>query len=343
MATAARSFTAAWPLSGPGFAAGHPGAALAAILSVVLLVIPVAGLLYLLVRIAARGAAMAARQTTRLRSRRHRPPCPAGMRSGAARGWRQTSRRRRFTVVLCGLGVLSAAGGVALGVAAAARPANLAPGGPAGTAAAAYRLSAAAWVARQVSPAVTVSCDPQMCGQVQRQGFPAARLLSLRSDRGSPLASSVVVATPALRARFGERLETAYAPVLLARFGSGSGQVDVLAVAPGGAAAAGRSSRPQMRPSPLPKAVAAQQSTSRPRQLRAARFWPATSTPACWPALSVLAGEMPVRVAAFDGAAPGASPARFRCAAPRSAPAHRPPGRRSSRSCTPSRPRTGPR
>jgi hypothetical protein len=46
-----------------------------------------------------------------------------------------------------------------------------------------------------------------------------------------------VVATPTVRSQFGSRLDTVYAPSVMASFGSGPGQVDVQVVAPDGAAA----------------------------------------------------------------------------------------------------------
>jgi hypothetical protein len=104
------------------------------------------------------------------------------------------------------------------------------------SAAAATRSQAAAWVAQQVSPDVTVSCDPGMCRLLQRDGFPAARLKPLpRSARG-PLSSGVVVATPAIRSQLGPLL-AAYAPQVIASFGSGVAQVAVRTIAPDGAAA----------------------------------------------------------------------------------------------------------
>src|SRR5579859_5033968 len=68
------------------------------------------------------------------------------------------------------------------------------------------RTQAAAWVAQQVSGDVTVWCDPAMCEQLRRDGFPAARLRSLsRGVRGLP-GSGIVVATAAVRGQFGSGL-----------------------------------------------------------------------------------------------------------------------------------------
>jgi hypothetical protein len=96
---------------------------------------------------------------------------------------------------------------------------------------------AAAWVSQQVSRSVIVACDPAMCGALQAHGMPAANLVVLRSDTMSPLRAQVVVATPAVRSQYGGRLDTVYAPSVMASFGSGPGRVDVQVIAPQGAAA----------------------------------------------------------------------------------------------------------
>ena len=156
-------------------------------------------------------------------------------------------RTRRWPITIGGTGVLAAAAAVALVVAGTG---NRATGGTAPTAAAkpsaassaaaisAAASSAAAWVAQQVSPDVTVSCDPRMCRQIQQDGFPAARLKPLPSTARDPLGSAVVVATAAVRTQFGATtLAADYAPQVIASFGSGAARVDVRTVAPAGAAA----------------------------------------------------------------------------------------------------------
>jgi hypothetical protein len=123
-----------------------------------------------------------------------------------------------------------------------ASPAEHPPRGPAGDSAAfaaeaRARASAAAWVARQISRTAVVSCDPPMCSALQAGGWPADRLQAVRAAGGNPLASAVVIDTITLRSELGARLESQYAPAVLARFGSGPLRVDVRVVAPHGAAA----------------------------------------------------------------------------------------------------------
>lgn len=105
------------------------------------------------------------------------------------------------------------------------------------TAAAALSQAAATWVAGQVSRSAIVSCDPAMCTELQAHGVPAGNLLVLGPAAPDPLGSDVVVATTAVRSEFGGRLASVYAPVVLARFGSGVARVEVRVIAPDGAAA----------------------------------------------------------------------------------------------------------
>ena len=53
----------------------------------------------------------------------------------------------------------------------------------------------------------------------------------------SPRGAGLVVVTPAVRSEFGSRLDSLYAPSVIAGFGSGADQVNVQVVAPDGAAA----------------------------------------------------------------------------------------------------------
>ncbi len=99
------------------------------------------------------------------------------------------------------------------------------------------RNLAVKWAAAQVSRTSTVSCDPAMCRALKAHGFPAHHLLALRHGTATLLHSDVVVATSAVRRRFGGRLNSVYAPGVIASFGSGSVRIDIRVVAPRGAAA----------------------------------------------------------------------------------------------------------
>ena len=92
------------------------------------------------------------------------------------------------------------------------------------------------WILQQVSRAAVVSCDPQICADLVSGGFPSANLLTLGPTSNDPLGSALVVATAAVRAQFGIRLATVYAPATIASFGSNNSRIDIRLVFPGGAA-----------------------------------------------------------------------------------------------------------
>jgi putative peptide zinc metalloprotease protein len=317
--TAEQSFTGGVAAARAAFSAGDPATGLAAAVTVALLVIPAAGLAYLLALIIIRGATAAlgqARTLGQARALSHPRALSHAQIIGWTRtirsqtrraaGWRQSSRRLLPVITASALGVVVAAGGVTA-IVATSGPSGRTPGNTSGTATAAR--AAAAWIAAQVSPDVTVSCDPQMCAQIRASGFPAARLTVLRAGARGPFPAGVVVATPMLRDQFGARLASAYAPLVLAGFGSGTGQVDVRAVAPDGAAA-------------FQAMLAAEHAslTSAGRQLlQNKNIEASTAARAVLGAgradarllvtLTVLAAQMPVRLVSFSAPPPGASAA----------------------------------
>ena len=81
-----------------------------------------------------------------------------------------------------------------------------------------------------------MSCDPQICADLVSGGFPSANLLTLGPTSNDPFGSALVVATAAVRAQFGIRLATVYAPATIASFGSNNARIDIRLVFPGGAA-----------------------------------------------------------------------------------------------------------
>jgi hypothetical protein len=97
---------------------------------------------------------------------------------------------------------------------------------------------AAAWVAGQVSHETTVACDPAMCTQLQRLGFPASNLDLIRAGTDRPLDANLVVTTAAMRGPLAREAQGgALAPVTLAGFGTGAGRVVIQPTAPHGPAA----------------------------------------------------------------------------------------------------------
>ena len=99
------------------------------------------------------------------------------------------------------------------------------------------RKQAATWVAQQVNPDEVIGCDPMMCMALEAAHIQANRLLVLGPSQPDPLGSEILLDTATLRSQFGPRLETVYAPVSLAAFGSGAARVQIRFAAPNGARA----------------------------------------------------------------------------------------------------------
>lgn len=214
--------------------------------------------------------------------------------------------RRRLMVVLTALGAMSFGAGLTLAVTGTGQPGDAVIGTPPQPDTA-NRALAAAWIAQQVGSDVNVSCDPQMCGEVREQGFPAARLTALAPRTDGPLGAGVVVATPTLRDQFGARLATVYAPLVLASFGSGAEQVDIRVVAPDGAAAL----RAQLAAEHT-HLVAAGTQLLRNSNIEAsptsrAPLLAGQVDPRLLVTLSALASQGPVRLVTFDDSSPGTS------------------------------------
>jgi hypothetical protein len=93
----------------------------------------------------------------------------------------------------------------------------------------------AAWVAAQVSRSAIVACDKTTCQAIAADNFPGQNLQTLGPKSPYPKQANVVVVTPAVRREFGSSLATDWAPMVLARFGSGSQAVLVRVMSAQGA------------------------------------------------------------------------------------------------------------
>jgi hypothetical protein len=76
-----------------------------------------------------------------------------------------------------------------------------------------------------------------MCTALEAAHIQANRLLVLGPSQPDPLGSEILLDTATLRSQFGARLETVYAPVSLAAFGSGAARIQVRFAAHDGARA----------------------------------------------------------------------------------------------------------
>jgi hypothetical protein len=119
----------------------------------------------------------------------------------------------------------------------------------------------------------------------------------------------VVVATLAVRNQFGARLESVYAPTVIASFGSGAGRIDVRASAPLGAAAYESALTADQRArATVGSQLLGNASIVLPPSAKAAlRDGDVDSRVLL--TLAALAGQQPVRVLAFNDLSPGAGPA----------------------------------
>ena len=226
------------------------------------------------------------------------------------RHYGRRARRRSLVLVLSALVAMALGAGVTLAFT-QRHTASTHAGTPAPNAiqvAQSDRQKAAVWIAREVASNIVVGCDLQMCNQLQKSGFPGARLMQLQPTSPDPLGSQLVVATPVIRNQFGTRLASVYAPLVIASFGSGAERVDVRFVAPDGS-----------------KAFEAEIATDRKARIAAGEQLLANNhvqasaearstllagraDPRLLVTLGTLAGLMPIQLVAFDDPSPGASP-----------------------------------
>ncbi len=174
------------------------------------------------------------------------------------------------------------------------------------------KREAVSWVVQQVSRAAMVSCDPQVCAALVNAGFPAGNVWSLGPGSNDPLGSALVVATAPIRAQYGSRLGSVYAPAVIASFGSGAARIDILLVYPGGAAAydAGRQAALQDRKTADAELLAnghIKASAAARAQLLSGDVDPRLPV-----LLALMAENHVVRIVGFDDQSPGGGPASLR-------------------------------
>ena len=242
-------------------------------------------------------------------SRRHR----AGDKAGHAQGGIGHLRRHwRATALFAAILLIGGAGGLALIL---SRPGPL-PRPPAGghgagrqelTAEAAARTQATAWILHQVSRATVVSCDPQVCADLAQRGFP--NLQTLGPGSTDPLGSTLVVCTAAIRAQFGGRLASVYAPAVIASFGSGNAKIEIRWAYPGGTSAYRAALRPDLA---ARKAQDAQLLTNSHLKVSAtarAQLLSGDIDPRLPMLIAAMTAVHPVRIVDFGDQSPGGGPA----------------------------------
>jgi hypothetical protein len=225
------------------------------------------------------------------------------------RHYRRRTGHRRLVIAVSALAAMAIGAGVTLAFT-QSDSGTVQAGKPSPNAiqvAVADRQQAAGWITREVASDVIVACDLEMCNQLQKSGFPGARLMQLEPTAPDPLGARLVVATPVVRNQFGTRLASVYAPLVIASFGSGADRVDVRYIAPDGSTAfeAQLATDRKNRIAAGEQLVAnnhVQASADARKTLLAGQVDPRLLV-----TLGTLAGLMPIRLIAFDDPSPGAS------------------------------------
>jgi serine/threonine protein kinase len=172
---------------------------------------------------------------------------------------------------------------------------------------AAARTRAVTWILQQVSQATVVSCDSQMCAELARRGFPSLDPLGPAST--DPLGSVLVVATAAVRAQFGKRLTSVYAPAVIASFGSGNAKIEIRWVYPGGTAAYRAALQPDLRARKANDAQLLGNGHIKVSATARAQLLSGEIDPRLPMLIAAMAAAYPVRIVDFGGQPPGGGPA----------------------------------
>jgi hypothetical protein len=216
----------------------------------------------------------------------------------------------RFAAVVLVIGVLAVAGVMYFGRSPAGSPTSTA----AARQAAEARAAAASWVAQQVSRDVKVSCDPVMCAALRARGFPSPELAVLGSTSEVPTSSAVVVETPAVLSLFGSNLATAWAPAVLASFGSGPFLVTVRLIDRNGSAAYRTKLNADLADRKAAGAALLDDAQISVTQLASGQLTTGVVDSRLVLALAALAGHQPISIVQFGNPGPGPSgdvPLRF--------------------------------
>jgi serine/threonine protein kinase len=233
----------------------------------------------------------------------------SGPRSARHRNGR-TRRRRRAAMLLAA--ILLVAGASALAI-------NLPRRGPAAehlsgnsqelAAEAAARTKALTWILQQVSRAAIVSCDPEVCADLVNKGFPSGNVLPLGNTSTDVLGSNLVVATAAIRAQFGSRLTSVYAPAIIASFGSGTAKIDILWVPPDGTAAYRADQQADLRARKIADALLLTNNHIEASPTAKAQLLSGDIDPRLPDLLAIMAHNHPVSIVDFVNQSPGGGPA----------------------------------
>jgi serine/threonine protein kinase len=239
---------------------------------------------------------------------------PASRPRSARHGIRQVWWRGRAPVLLAAILLVASLGVLAFnlpgrGVASDRLTGSHTPINQELAAEATARKQAITWIRQQVSQAAVVSCDPQVCTDLVSSGFPAADVLTLGPGSTDPLGSDLVIATAAIRAQFGGRLASVYAPVIIASFGSGDARIDIRLVFPGGTAAYRAAEQAALADRKTAGALLLANSQIRVTAAARAQLLSGDIDPRLPMLLAAMAAIHPVSVVDFINQSPGGGPA----------------------------------
>ena len=172
---------------------------------------------------------------------------------------------------------------------------------------AAARTRAITWILQQVSRAAVVSCDSQVCAGLAQRGFPNLETLGPRST--DPLGSDLVVATAAIRAQFGRRLASVYAPAIIASFGSGNAKIEIREVPPGGTTAYRAALQADLHARKTNDAQLLTNSHITVSATARAQLLSGDIDPRLPMLIAAMAAAHPLRIVDFGGQSPGGGPA----------------------------------
>ena len=229
------------------------------------------------------------------------------------RGSGQAQWGRRAAVIAALALLVAGAGGLAFTLFGRGAPSEGSPG-RAGisqklAAEAAARRHALSWILHQVSRAAVVSCDYRVCADLVTAGFPSANLMPLGQSSYDPVGSDLLVATADIRAKFGRRLASVYAPAIVASFGSGSARIDIRLVFPSGAARYRAIQRTALRSRKAADAQLLTNSNIRLSATARAQLLSGAVDARLPPLIVPMAAGHPLRIVDFSRQSPGGGPA----------------------------------